>query len=113
MHRWLLLGSLVAVAGCGSSDRLSRMAGLETDQMITLSEAIDVAAAEVPDGFVIEAVLEVEDDDENEPPAYEVVLYVRAEEQLIEVEVDAFSGEVLEVEVGDDDGEDDDGAQDD
>ena len=112
MSRWLLLSSLVVLASCGSSDRLSRMAGLETDQMITLSEAIDVAAAEVPDGFVIEAVLEVEDDDENEPPAYEVVLYVRAEEQLIEVEVDAFSGEVLEVEVGEDDGEDD-GAQDD
>jgi uncharacterized membrane protein YkoI len=89
--------------------------------MISLIEAVTVAHKAVPDGFAIEAELEMEDD-EGEPPAWEVLLYVGADGRLIEVEVHAYTGAVLELEVesegegdeGDgDDGDGDDGDGDD
>lgn len=79
------------------------------DQMIGLVQAIEIAQAKVPTGVPIRAELEVEDDDDNEAPAYEVQLWVADTRQLMEVEVHAYSGIVLEVEVenGDDDDDDD------
>ncbi len=62
----------------------------------------------MPGGFAVEAGLEIEDDDEVEPAAYEVVLYVAKDEQMIEVEVDAYTGDVLEVEVQEDGDEEED-----
>jgi uncharacterized membrane protein YkoI len=82
------------------------MASLDQSSVISLSEALAIAQQDVPGGFVVEAALELEDDDEQEPPAYEVVLYVAADNQIIEVEVHAITGEVLEVEI-EDDGDDD------
>jgi len=99
----LLASWLIMVASCNSSPgRLARMSALDTSAMIPLADAIAIARDRVPGGFPVEAALELEDDDENEPPAYEVVLYVAAEQQLIEVEVHAITGEVLEVEVQED-----------
>jgi hypothetical protein len=91
----LLLAFLVAA--CSSSSLLESMAGLDTEQMITLEEAVTIARTEVPNGFAVEVQLEVEDDDEQESPAYEIVLYVAEDNQLMEVEVHAATGEVLEV----------------
>lgn len=95
---------ILFLAGCtASSDEIAAMRGLDTGSMVSLAEAIQIAKKEVPDGFPIEAELEIEDDDEeeDEPTAYEVVLYVADLDVLMEVEVDAFTGAVLEVEVED------------
>lgn len=100
---------LVLFGSCSSSGagRAARMRTVDTSAMITLDNAVAIAQAQVPNGFAIEAVLEVEDDDEQEPPAYEVVFWVPATQQVIEVEVHAMTGAVLEVEVEEDgDGED-------
>ncbi len=106
----------VILAGCQStgSSQLALMEGIDTTNMISLADAVAAAQVEVPDGFAIEAVLEIEDDDENEPAAWEVVFHVAGQNQIVEVEVDAYDGHVVEVEIGEDgedDGEDDDGAE--
>ena len=91
-----------------ASDRLALMGATDTTLMLDLSEAVAIAQEQVPNGFAMAVELELEDDDENEPPAYEVLFYESAEDQLIEVEVHAFTGDVLEVEVEEDGGDDDD-----
>ena len=110
---WMGLVAILFVAGlaagCGnkySKITLAQLDGVDTSQFITLAEAVDIAQLEVPDGFAVEAILEIEDDDENEPPAYEVSLFVDGRNEIIEVEVHALTGEVLEVGVRED-GEDD------
>lgn len=112
MERIRALGAVcfVILVGCQGpgSSQLALMDGVDTSQMITLADAVAAAQERVPDGFAIEAELEIEDDDENEPPAWEVVFHVAGDNQIVEVEVDAFDGRVLEVEIGED-GEDDDG----
>ena len=104
----LLTAFLVTIfCACNSSSSfLDQMRQMDTATMLTLSDALAIAQTEVPGGFAVEAELEIEDDDENEPPAYEVVFYVPADDQLVEVEVHAFTGEVLEVE-DEDEGDDD------
>ena len=112
MPRTLLLSALLAVMamGCssGPSKRLAALEGVDTTGMITLARALEIAQGRVPDGFALEAKLELDDDDENEPPAWEVALYVAAQAQVIEVEVHAMTGAVLEVEVEEDGAEEDD-----
>lgn len=114
-HRFFLglVAALLAVglfAGCGnkySKITLAQLDGVDTSRFITLAEAVDIAQNEVPDGFAIEAILEIEDDDEDEPPVYEVALFVDGSNEIIEVEVHAETGAVLEVETREN-GEDDD-----
>lgn len=108
---FLVLGAM-ALVGCESESRLDVMRSVDTNRFIPLGEALQIAQKEVPDGFPIEAELEIEDDDEEEPAAYEVGLYVASREQMVEVEVDAVTGAVLEVEIEEDDGEDDDDGED-
>ena len=104
----LALGSVTSCSNEGNKT-LALMGDMDTSALITLGDAIDIAVAEVPGSFAVEAELEIEDDDgENEPPAYEVVVYVQSTSQLIEVEVHAISGAVLEIEVEDEDDDDDD-----
>ena len=118
MTRTLFTSLLLAVAlllGCsssGSSVTAARLSNVDMSNFISLSEAIDIAQQEVPDGFAVEAELEVEDDDDddddgdgdddNEATSYEVKFFVAGANQIIEVAVDATTGEVLEVEVSED-----------
>jgi|GEM_PF-5976732 len=106
-----LLLLLVAACSATSDGQRSALTSANVPDMISLIDAVTIAQAEVPDGMAVEAELELEDDDD--PPAYEVVFFVRDATQLIEVEVHAFTGEVLEVEVDDDDYDDDDDDYDD
>ncbi len=101
-HRNLLIVVLfVLFAACdtSSSRRGARMGDLDTSTLITLERALEIARGEVPEGFPVEAELELEDSDEDEPPAWEVELFVKGDNQLVEVEVHAQTGEVLEIEV--------------
>ena len=111
-HLVLLLLALTAglATSCNgsSSSRLSAMRQLDTDGMLTLAEALAIAQEAVPDGYPVGAGLELEDDDEEEPPAYEVSLYLAADDQILEVEIHAFTGAILEMEVEEDGGEEDD-----
>jgi uncharacterized membrane protein YkoI len=99
-------------AGCQSNPAHTAraLAAADLATMIPLTEALSIAQTEVPDGVAVGAVLEVEDDDEKEPPAWEVSFFVAGANQVIDVEVDAVTGAVLEVEV-EDDGPDDDGSE--
>ena len=100
---------LLALAGCsgGSSSTAAALSEMDLENMLTLDDALAIARAEVPDGYTIGAELELEDDDEDEPPAWEVSLFVPGSATIMEVEIHYQTGEVLEVEV-EDDGPDDD-----
>lgn len=104
-----VLAALV-IASCnssGSSVQLAVMSGVNTAEMISLQDAVAAALERVPGGFAVEVGLEIEEDDEErEPAAYEVVIYVEADQKMVEAEVDAYTGEVLEVEVQEDGEED-------
>lgn len=104
----LLLAALALSASCNSgvSSKVMALSAADLQSFIPLTQALDIAKQEVPDGVPVEVELEIEDDDENEPPAFEVVLFVPGSNVLMEVEVDAKTGKVLEVEV-EEDGEDD------
>ena len=113
--RYASLPFTVLLVSCGNgtgSLSSSLLTDLDTSQLISMSRAAEIAVAEVG-GFAVRAELELEDDDENEPPAWEVTVFVSGANDLMEVEVHAMSGEVLEVEVSDDGMEDDEGANDD
>lgn len=121
--------SLVGVAGCGKSAapptggttpaaKATKAPPVppDTTGFIPIAQAIATAQEKVPGGVAVAAMLEIEED-EPEPPAFEVV-FVSADKKWVEVEVDAKTGAVLEVETegegaDDDDGEDDDGGDDD
>lgn len=96
--------------GCNgsSSGRLAAMRQLDTAGMLSIAEALAIAQEAVPEGYPVSVALEVEDDDEEEPPAYEVSFYLSAEDQILEVEVDAFTGAILEMEIEEDGGEEED-----
>jgi len=112
MIRTTWLGAALALAlGChGSSPgrRAAQLSGMDLDGIVTLQDALAAAQAEVPDGIAIGAQLEIEDDDEVEPAAWEVSFFVPGDDQVIEVEIDASSGDVLEVEIEEDAGEQED-----
>jgi uncharacterized membrane protein YkoI len=93
-------------SGTGASVAALQAADLGT--MISLEDALAAAAGHVPGGTPISVVLELTDDDENEPPAWEVSYFVAGSNQIIDVEVDAHTGRVTEVSV-EEDGPDDDG----
>ncbi|MBI2896605.1 MAG: PepSY domain-containing protein [Deltaproteobacteria bacterium] len=113
----LVFALATSCSGSGaSSKRAALLADVDFGSLVGLAEAIAIAQEEVPGGIPVEAGLEIEDDDENEPAAYEVALFDPGTNELIEVEVDAATGDVLEVEVEDDadeEGEDDDSEDDD
>ena len=98
---------LAACQGGGGGPRASALRSLDLSAMIALDEAVAIAQPQVPNGAPVGAVLEVEDDDENEPPAWEVSFFVAGMNQVISVEVHAHTGAVLEVEVEDDEPDDD------
>lgn len=107
--RWIVMIALAfGLAGCegAGSTRAALMADMDLSSLVTLEEAMAIAQTEVPDGYPIGTELELEDDDENEPPAWEVSYFVQGQGHIIEVEVHAFSGEVLEVEIEDDEDDD-------
>ena len=108
INLFLVLGCATALAGCESESRLDLMQSADTASLIPLREALQIAQKEVPDGFPVEAELEIEDDDEREPAAYEIGLYLATEQQIVEVEVDAVTGAVLEVEEEEEEEDDDD-----
>jgi uncharacterized membrane protein YkoI len=78
--------------GCGTGERLEKLMAALDKAEISLGEAIDIASAEVPDGTVVEAELEVEDGE----PYYEVEVLVG--DLVKEVSIDPQSGEVLSIE---------------
>ncbi|MCC7381006.1 MAG: PepSY domain-containing protein [Deltaproteobacteria bacterium] len=84
--------------GSVSSALMSRT---DTSKLIPIERAISAATARVA-GTPIAAVLEIDDQDEPEPPAYEVVIFASDTGDMMEVEVHAETGEVLEVERADD-----------
>jgi len=102
----LALGSLtLACDTTPSNDSRAQalMSGsVDHGDLITLARAVELAHAEIPGAFALEAELELEDDDENEPPAYEVTLLVLDDGRVLEVEVHAQTGAVLEIEEEDD-----------
>lgn len=126
MGRALAIASLlmvVVVAGCGKSapapaqppvaakETKAPPAPPDTTGFIPMGQAIAAAQEKVPGGFAVAAMLEIEED-EPEPPAFEVV-FVSADRKWVEVEVDAKTGEVLEVESEGEGGDDDEGEDDD
>jgi hypothetical protein len=70
---------------------LARVQALVTKAKVTMVQAIEMAMKEVPDGRPLRTELQMEDD----RPQYEVTLLVG--EQSVEVEVDAETGRVLNV----------------
>lgn len=95
----LFAGLGLALAGCNSTSgngHVARSGDLDTTGMITLEQAVAAASAAVPGGWAIEAELEIED--EGEPPAYEVVFHIPGAAYVTDVEVDAYTGEILEIE---------------
>jgi uncharacterized membrane protein YkoI len=104
---------LALMTACDAApDNTASRAAFLAEEHITLAEAIAIAEAEVPGAEAVEAELEVEDgeeddDDGNEAgdddagAAYEVELLDGMEK--VEVEIDAVTGAVLEVERGEDD----------
>lgn len=109
MQRFLLVIAVaLGLAGCegSGSSRAALMADMDLSTLVTLEEAMAIAQNEVPGGYPVGSVLELEDDDEDEPPAWEVSYFVQGSNHILEVEVHALTGEVLEVEI-EDDAEDD------
>lgn len=99
----LLSFTLACVAACTSPpparpNPISAMKKVDTSKLIGLAKALEIAKAKVPSGVPISAELEIEDEDEKEPPAYEVKFYVSGSDKITEVEVHAMTGKVLEVE---------------
>ena len=109
MRNLKLLVALLAI-GCqsGTGTSVAALQAADLGTMITLEDALAASAGRVPGGTPISVVLELTDDDENEPPAWEVSYFVAGANQIVDVEVHAHTGEVLEVEV-EEDGPDDDG----
>ena len=107
--RNLQLAALLLL-GCqsGTGTSVAALQAADLTSMITLEDAMAAASGQVPGGMPISVVLELEDDDENEPPAWEVSYFVPGTNQIIDVEVDAHTGSVIEVSV-EEDGPDDDG----
>src|SRR5687768_10730269 len=108
MARAALLSAVLVMLSCnsGPGSRLSLLAATDMSDMVSLVEAVAIAEAQVAGGVAVEAALEIEEPDEGDPPAYEVMVFVAAETQLYGVEVDARTGAVLEIEVGDDEEDD-------
>jgi uncharacterized membrane protein YkoI len=84
-------GLILAAAAAGAVSAQST----EQTQLIGTQKAIEIALAEVP-GEVAETELERDDS----PPVYEIEI-VTAEGVEMEIEIDAKTGEVLEVEQDD------------
>jgi uncharacterized membrane protein YkoI len=104
-----LLIAILAIGCQGSTGTsVAKLQSADLTTMITLEDAMAAAAGHVPGGMAISVTLELTDDDENEPPAWEVSYFVPGSNQIIDVEVHAVTGEVLEVSV-EEDGPDDDG----
>jgi uncharacterized membrane protein YkoI len=100
------LSSLVACTNGTGTVSSAAMAEIDPSQLISIAEAIEIARGEVS-GVAVAAVLEIEDDDENEPPAYEVVIFEEGTKAMKAVEVHAETGAVLEIETADEaEGED-------
>lgn len=108
----LLFAALAAAAACepAPAHTARALAAADLAAMIPLADAVTIAAPHVPGGTAVGAVLEITDDDEREPPAWEVSFFVAGSNQVIDVEVHAITGAVLEVEV-EDDGPDDDSVE--
>jgi hypothetical protein len=120
----VMMLSMVAGAGCGKSapaasgattpvarEKKAPPVPPDTTGFIPIAQAIATAQEKVPGGVAVAAQLEIEDD-EPEPPSFEVVL-VSADRKWVEVEVDAKTGAVLEVETQGEGHDDDDGGDDD
>jgi len=112
MTRAILAAALAFSAACSSdsdSERLEGMIESDVSQLITAEKALSVARAAVPGGVAVELELEL-DDDGDEPATWEALMYVADKRQLVEVEIDAMTASVLEIEVEaeEDDEEDDD-----
>ena len=106
MKAWSRIASgcilALAAAGCGGGDTSQSSTSVRGD-LISEVEAIAIAQAEVPGGAFVRAELDLADDDEAEP-RWELEFYVAADDAIIQVEVHAVTGEVLEIKVeGDED----------
>ena len=79
---------------CNSTPSLSvaLLSAADMDSMVPLTEAVAIAQEHVPGGVAVEAKL-----------------FVAGQNQLLAVEVHAMTGAVLEVEVGEDGPDDEDG----
>ena len=103
---WIAGGCILALsaAGCGGGDTSQGSTGDRGD-LISEEEAVAIAQAEVPGGAFVHAEFDTEDADEAEP-RWEVEFYVAAEDAIVQVEVHAVTGEVLEIKVEDDEDDD-------
>ena len=93
MNKLHTLLATLSLAACGSGAPMtaSTVASLDTGHMIPLAEAIAIATATLPGGFVASAKLDLEDagrvDPENEPLSYEVAIFMSDTGQLWHVGV--------------------------
>jgi hypothetical protein len=107
----LVLCAAAACQGAPAGRSVAALQALDLASFISADEALARAAGQVPDGIAVAVNLEVEDDDEQEPAAWEVSYFVPGRNQIVDVEIDAVSGAVLEVEVEEDGPDDDEGAR--
>lgn len=105
MNKKLITGGIVAglLASVGAAGVVAAQATGEAPGL-TEAQAVEIALAEVP-GDVQETELEREDGMQ----VYEVEI-LTADGVEMEIEIDANTGEILEVEAEDDDDDDDDNA---
>jgi len=93
----------MTACGSGASMTASTVASLDTGHMIPISEAIAIATATLPGGFVASAKLDLEDvgtvDPENEPLSYEVAIFMSDTGQLWHVGVNVDTGDIVEREI--------------
>ena len=107
-HLFLLA---LLTASCGQSGKMtaSVISGLDTANMIPVTDAITIASNTLPGGFVAGAKLDLEDanggDPENEPLSYEVEIFTSETGELWHVGVDAKTGAITEREVENSDGD--------
>jgi len=102
-----ILGLTSSCSSAGSS-RAALMAQMDLSTLVPIADALAIGQAQVPGGVPAGVELELDDDDENEPPAWEASFFDPASGQIIEVEIHAMTGQVLGLEVEDDGDECDD-----
>lgn len=107
-HLTLTFTILLSTSACGAGPQgvtARTMAGLDANGLIPVSEAISIAEARLPGGFVVGAQLDLEDrdgaDPEREPLSFEVVVYTPQSKEVWHVGVDALTGAITEAEVED------------
>ena len=93
----------LGILACSSPTETTQSSVSHPDEAaISEAEAVEIAQEVIPNGTLIGVEFEAEEPKENDPAAWEVVLRDSTDTR-VEVEVDAMTGDVLEIERGPDD----------